>query len=113
MRMTAEVSALDPALPGSGSSRALPANAASADGRGAALIARMEALPFSPWHMRGRIVMGSATFLDAFDPLSLAFVLPILVGLWHLKPLQIGWLIGSSYIGQFVGALLFSRLAET
>ncbi|MGC1305534.1 MAG: MFS transporter [Caulobacteraceae bacterium] len=111
--MTAEVSTLNSALPRLEAAHAVPANAAAADGRAAALIARIEALPFSRWHMRARIVMGSATFLDAFDALSLAFVLPILVGLWHLKPLQIGWLIGASYIGQFVGALLFSRLAET
>ncbi len=77
------------------------------------LIARMEAVPFSPWHMRARIVMGSATFLDAFDALSLAFVLPILIGLWKLTPVEIGWLIAASYVGQLVGALFFSRLAES
>jgi putative MFS transporter len=77
-----------------------------------ALIARLERVPFSWWHMRARIVMGSATFLDAFDALSLAFVLPVLVALWNISPQQIGFLIGASYIGQLVGALLFSRLAE-
>lgn len=76
------------------------------------LLARLERVPFSWWHMRARIVMGSATFLDAFDALSLAFVLPILVGLWKISPQEVGILIGASYIGQLVGALLFSRLAE-
>lgn len=80
--------------------------------RGGTLLARFEALPFTPWHRRARIVMGSATLLDAFDALSLAFVLPILIPLWSLSSAQIGWLIASSYIGQLVGALLFSRLAE-
>ena len=56
--------------------------------------------------------MGSATFLDAFDALSLAFVMPILVRMWSLSSVEIGWLIAASYIGQLVGALLFSRLAE-
>ncbi|GAA3081163.1 MFS transporter [Rhizobium viscosum] len=82
-------------------------------GRAAALTARFEAIPFTPWHRRARIIMGSATFLDAFDALSLAFVLPILINLWALTPAQIGWMIAASYIGQLVGALLFSRLAET
>src|SRR6266849_4678300 len=59
-------------------------------GEGAALIARLEGVPFSRWHMRARIVMGSATFFDAFDALSLAFVLPILSGLWHLSAVEIG-----------------------
>ncbi len=80
--------------------------------RAAELIARFEHVPFSPWHRRARIVMGSATFLDAFDALSLAFAMPILVKLWHLMPQDVGWLIGASYVGQLVGALIFSRLAE-
>lgn len=86
---------------------------AALSGRAAALIARFEAMPFSPWHRKARIVMGSATFLDAFDALSLAFVLPILIRLWSLSPAEIGWMIAASYIGQLIGALLFSRLAES
>ncbi len=82
-------------------------------GRAAVLTARFEAIPFTAWHRRARIIMGSATFLDAFDALSLAFVLPILIKLWALTPAEIGWMIAASYIGQLVGALLFSRLAET
>jgi MFS transporter, putative metabolite:H+ symporter len=56
--------------------------------------------------------MGSATFLDAFDALSLAFVMPILVRMWTLSPVEIGSMIAASYIGQLAGALLFSQLAE-
>ena len=52
---------------------------------GAELIARLERAPFSRWHLRARIVMGSATFFDAFDALSLAFVLPVLVRLWDIS----------------------------
>ena len=56
--------------------------------------------------------MGSATFFDAFDALSLAFVLPVLVGLWEISVVQIGWLIAAGYFGQFAGALLFGAIAE-
>lgn len=80
--------------------------------RAAALLARMEAVPFSGWHARARIVMGSATFLDAFDALSLAFALPVLVKLWGISPAQVGVLIGASYVGQLAGALFFSAIAE-
>src|SRR3982751_2576377 len=89
--------------PSSGISRSDP-------DRAAGLIARLERIPFSPWHLRARVIMGSATFLDAFDALSLAFVLPILVNLWKLSAVEIGWLIAASYIGQLIGALAFSRL---
>src|SRR5580698_6189198 len=78
----------------------------------ARLIARMEQVPTSRWFVVARIVMGSATFFDAFNALSIAFVLPILVPLWHITPPEIGILIGASYVGQIVGALAFSWGAE-
>jgi MFS transporter, putative metabolite:H+ symporter len=83
------------------------AEQASAD-----LIARMEQVPTSRWFVTARIVMGSATFFDAFNALSIAFVLPILVPLWHITPPEIGILIGASYVGQIIGALAFSWCAE-
>lgn len=79
---------------------------------GASLLIRMEQVPFSKWHANARIVMGSATFFDAFNALSLAFALPTLVRLWHISPKQIGFLISASYVGQLAGALVFSALAE-
>jgi MFS transporter, putative metabolite:H+ symporter len=79
---------------------------------GTELIARLERAPFSRWHVRARIVMGSATFFDAFDALSIAFVLPVLVRLWDISAVQIGWLIAVGYLGQLAGALLFGALAE-
>jgi putative MFS transporter len=78
----------------------------------ASLLTRMEQVPFSRWHANARIVMGSATFFDAFNALSLAFALPTLVRLWHISPKQIGFLISASYVGQLAGALVFSALAE-
>jgi MFS transporter, putative metabolite:H+ symporter len=56
--------------------------------------------------------MGSATFFDAFNALSLAFALPTLIRLWHISPKQSGLLISASYVGQLIGALVFSGLAE-
>ena len=72
----------------------------------------MEQVPTSRWFVTARIVMGSATFFDAFNALSIAFVLPILVPLWHITPPEIGILIGASYVGQIIGALAFSWGAE-
>jgi MFS transporter, putative metabolite:H+ symporter len=77
-----------------------------------ALLARLESIPFSQWHIRARVIVGSATFFDAFDALSLAFVLPVLVRLWQITPMEIGWLIAIGYLGQFAGALVFGGLAE-
>src|SRR5438067_1325601 len=76
------------------------------------LIARLENMPFSRFHAKARIVVGSATFFDAFNALALAFALPVLIRLWNITPAETGFLIGASYVGQLAGALLFSWLAE-
>jgi MFS transporter, putative metabolite:H+ symporter len=76
------------------------------------LFARLEQVPASRWFVIARVVMGSATFFDAFNALSIAFVLPILVPLWHITPPEIGILIGASYVGQIIGAFAFSWGAE-
>jgi len=80
--------------------------------KAAELIARIESVPFSRWHIRPRIIMGSATFFDAFSALSLASATPVLVRVWHLTPAQVGYLLAASYIGQFAGALIFGWLGE-
>src|SRR5579863_2341938 len=82
------------------------------DQRAAALLARIERTQVSPWHIRALLVMGSATFFDAFDVLAIAYVLPSLIGIWKLAPRTIGVLISSSFIGQILGALFFGWLAE-
>jgi putative MFS transporter len=72
----------------------------------------MESVPRTRWHVKARVVMGSATFFDAFSALSLAFALPVLTSLWHITPRQAGGLIAVGYIGQLAGAFLFTWLAE-
>ncbi len=76
------------------------------------VVARIERLPISFWHVRTRIIIGVATFFDAFDALAIAFVLPVLVPAWHLTPPQIGFLISAGYVGQLAGALFFGWVAE-
>jgi MFS transporter, putative metabolite:H+ symporter len=89
-----------------------PSQAFNSEDAAALLIARMEQVPTSRWFVRARVVMGSATFFDAFNALSIAFVLPILVPLWHITAPEVGIMIGASYVGQIIGALAFSSLAE-
>ena len=76
------------------------------------VVARIERLPTSWWHVKTRIIVGVATFFDAFDALAIATVLPVLVPLWKLTPPQIGLLISAGFLGQLIGALLFGWIAE-
>jgi MFS transporter, putative metabolite:H+ symporter len=84
----------------------------SPDEAAAALLSRLEQIPTSRWLIYARVVMGSATFFDAFNALSIAFVLPVLVPLWHITAPEVGIMIGASYVGQIIGALAFSSAAE-
>jgi putative MFS transporter len=76
------------------------------------VVARIERLPTSWWHVKTRIIVGVATFFDAFDALAIATVLPVLVPMWKLTPPQIGVLISAGFLGQLAGALLFGWIAE-
>jgi putative MFS transporter len=76
------------------------------------ILARIERLPLSSWQIRTRIIVGTATFFDAFDALSIAYVLPVVVPLWKLAPGQIGTLISFGFLGQLIGALIGGSLAE-
>lgn len=76
------------------------------------VVSRIERLPISAWHVKARIVIGVATFFDAFDALAIAFVLPVLVPLWKLTPPEIGLMISTGYLGQLFGALAFGWFAQ-
>ena len=76
------------------------------------IVARVERLPISRWHNYMRVVVGSATFFDAFDALVIAFVLPVLIPLWQMSPAQVGLLVSSGYVGQVIGCIFFGWVAE-
>ena len=76
------------------------------------IAARIERLPLSIWHLKILVPIGTGWFFDAFDALSIAYVLPVLSGLWNLKQADIGELIAVGYVGQVIGSILFGWLAE-
>jgi MFS transporter, putative metabolite:H+ symporter len=76
------------------------------------VIARLERLPISRELTVARIVIGSATFFDAYTVLAIAYAMPVLAHDWNLAPGQIGTIISAGYVGQIFGALFFGWLAE-
>ena len=93
---------------------AVPAAGAVVSGRGDMrhVVARLERLPYCSWHLKMRLIICTAWFFDAFDSIAIAYVLPPLIGMWHLTPPQIGSLIGVGFLGQLVGAIAFGWIAE-
>lgn len=75
------------------------------------VVARLERLPYCSWHLKMRLIICTAWFFDAFDSIAIAYVLPPLIGLWHMTPQQIGSLIGIGFAGQLVGAVGFGWIA--
>ncbi|WP_431919103.1 MFS transporter [Amycolatopsis tucumanensis] len=78
----------------------------------AALVARLERLPVTRRLLMIRVIIGTATFFDAYTVLVIAFAMPKLVTEWHLTPAWVGMILSAGYVGQFAGAILFGWLAE-
>jgi MFS transporter, putative metabolite:H+ symporter len=76
------------------------------------VVARLERLPYCSWHLKMRLIICTAWFFDAFDSIAIAVVLPPLIGMWHLRPQDIGPLIGIGFAGQLIGAIGFGWIAE-
>jgi MFS transporter, putative metabolite:H+ symporter len=76
------------------------------------ILGRIERLPLSSWQISTRIIVGTATFFDAFDALSIAYVLPVIVPMWNLAFTDVSLLISAGYVGQLIGALIGGSLAE-
>ncbi|MEZ2218340.1 MFS transporter [Rhizobium sp. RCC_161_2] len=74
--------------------------------------ARLERLPVTRRLAIIRLVIGVATFFDAYTVLAIAFAMPVLVREWGLTPAQVGMILSFGYLGQLVGAVLFGWLAE-
>ncbi|GAB3272795.1 MFS transporter [Sinomonas notoginsengisoli] len=76
------------------------------------IVARLERLPITRRLTMIRVVIGSATFFDAYTVLAIAFAMPQLVTEWHLTAGEIGMILSAGYLGQLFGSLFFGALAE-
>ncbi len=56
------------------------------------------------WSVRSKApwLIGLLMLFDSWDSLAIAFTLPVLIGEWHLSPLQSGSLISAGYAGEFL-----------
>src|ERR1700733_6071273 len=74
--------------------------------------ARLERLPVTRQLLTIRLVIGTATFFDAYTVLAIAFAMPVLVREWKLSPSDVGMILSCGYLGQLLGAVVFGWLAE-
>lgn len=76
------------------------------------IAARLDRLPVTRRLSIIRVVIGAATFFDAYTVLAIAFAMPVLVREWSLSPAEVGAILSLGYVGQLIGAVFFGWLAE-
>lgn len=77
-----------------------------------AILMKLETSDTARFYRKARLTMGAATFFDAFDMLSIAYAIPVLMEAWHLSPPEVGTLITAGFVGQIIGAIVFGAAAE-
>lgn len=70
----------------------------------ASIDSRIERIPDNKYNKRLLVLSGLGYTFDAMDMAIIAFVLPIVMGIWHLTSEQTGLLGSSVLIGYFFGA---------
>jgi putative MFS transporter len=74
--------------------------------------ARIDRLPFLPFHLKIGAILGTGTLFDAFDSLSIGAALTMLIVSFKIDDQTRGFLISSAFVGQFFGAIAFGYFGE-
>lgn len=76
------------------------------------VVARLERLPTSRFHVHLAAMLGVGTFFDAFDALTIASALPVIFVTLHIGFVNSGILLSSGFASAIVGAAGFGLLSE-
>jgi MFS transporter, putative metabolite:H+ symporter len=85
---------------------------ASLAGERSDIIGRLERLPFSRAHAKIAAILSFGLFFDGFDNGTLAVTLTVIFAEFHIGLFNTGVLLGSGFVGQFIGAWVFGFLSE-
>jgi MFS transporter, putative metabolite:H+ symporter len=76
------------------------------------IVARIERLPFSRFHLHVASILAVGTFFDAFDSIAMGVALAVIFTRLHIGFVNAGLLLSSGFVGQFFGAWIFGVLSE-
>jgi len=80
---------------------------------GAAEIAgRLDRIEPNRFHVRLAATLGTGTFFDGFDAISIAVVLSAIVSYFHISIGAASLIVSAGYLGQLVGSLVVGALSE-
>lgn len=78
----------------------------------ATIAGRMNRLPLIPIHKKATILIGIGTFFDLYDIFLAGVLGTVLSKQFHVSPAQLPLLLGSSFLGMFLGAVCLGRMAD-
>ncbi|MFF2511859.1 MFS transporter [Streptomyces sp. NPDC058086] len=73
---------------------------------------RLDALPVGRWHRRVLLIVGLGSFFNFFEVALSSLLVPLLPGGWASSTTDKSALIGATFAGELLGALLLSGLAD-
>ena len=73
---------------------------------------RLERLPMTSYQKRIFAIVATAWLADQVDVALLVFLIGALTAYFHLTPVQIGYLVSMTFLGQLVGNLLAGTLSD-
>jgi MFS transporter, putative metabolite:H+ symporter len=76
------------------------------------IAARLNRLPPIRAHRTATVIAGIGSFFDLFDIFLAGILGTVLIGEFHLSRLALPAVIGSGFVGMFVGAAVFGRFAD-
>ncbi|MHA6803819.1 MFS transporter [Salinifilum ghardaiensis] len=76
------------------------------------IVARLERLPMSRWHVTVRLVIGVVTFFEAFDQLLIAYSMPQISREWDLSAAGVTTTFTVGSVGMLLGALAAGWVAD-
>ncbi len=78
----------------------------------AALLNRLDTLPWNHFHSRAAVTLGAGWGMDAFEVTLIGSILGVLGPLWHLSGFELSAILGAWFAGIMLGALGFGVLAD-
>ncbi len=79
---------------------------------GASVAARLDRLPITRVHKLATLVIGLGLFFDAYENFLAATISSVLKQQLSLSSNQLNLLLGSAFVGQFLGAIVMGRVAD-
>lgn len=76
------------------------------------IAARLDRLPITPLHKKATVLIGTGLFFDMFDIFLAGVLSTVLEEHFHVAQELLPLLLGSSFLGMFIGAIVLNGLAD-